>query len=75
MRRHFAALALLLVFLFGGSTTFGYGLTDDETIAAAFERELQSADGRAVYNFTVPTAGDYMLSAMVNAPSSSENSL
>ena len=41
------------LFLFGGSTTFGYGVADDETLASALQARL---DGRAarpvrVYNF------------------------
>ncbi len=43
------------VFVFGGSTTFGYGLPDAETIPAALERRLAAepaCTGRfAVYNF------------------------
>jgi hypothetical protein len=42
------------VFVFGGSTTFGYGVPDDATIPAALERALQSRlpDRRVhVYNF------------------------
>ncbi|HWI19802.1 MAG TPA: hypothetical protein VNT81_18745 [Vicinamibacterales bacterium] len=35
---------------FGGSTTFGYGVADDETIPAALERQL----GQPVVNFGVP---------------------
>lgn len=31
------------VFVFGGSTTFGYGIADDETIPAALERHLRAA--------------------------------
>jgi len=41
------------VFVFGGSTTFGYGVTDEETLVSHLAREL-SARGRAdlaVYNF------------------------
>lgn len=41
-----------VVFLFGGSTAFGYGVPDDQTIAAHLQRGL-SADGidAQVYNF------------------------
>lgn len=49
------------VFVFGGSTTFGYGVTDDETIASALQRALGRYElcapnrdirgGVAVYNF------------------------
>jgi hypothetical protein len=40
------------VFVFGGSTTFGYGLADEETIASALQRELRATGKRAcVYNF------------------------
>jgi hypothetical protein len=41
------------VFLFGGSTAFGYGLSDRETLAAALERRLAGAGcgPRPVYNF------------------------
>jgi hypothetical protein len=42
------------VFCFGGSTMFGYGVRDGQTIAAALQRALAQADaGRevAVYNF------------------------
>ncbi|MEM8963579.1 MAG: hypothetical protein AAGD38_19005 [Acidobacteriota bacterium] len=37
------------VFLFGGSTMFGYGVADNETLAAALQRQL--GDDVAVYNF------------------------
>jgi hypothetical protein len=42
----------LNIFLFGGSTTFGYGVPDDQTIAAFLQTAL-SAEGAdaAVYNF------------------------
>jgi hypothetical protein len=40
------------VFLFGGSTTFGYGLPDDQTIASHLQRALaREAGGAYVYNF------------------------
>lgn len=38
------------VWFFGGSTTFGYGVTDDETIPAAVEKLI----GQPVINFGVP---------------------
>lgn len=41
------------VFVFGGSTTFGYGVADDETIPASLERRLRRVEGCAqirVYN-------------------------
>jgi len=43
----------LNVFVFGGSTTFGYGLPDGETIPAHLEDVLTGRTGRAVrvYNF------------------------
>ncbi len=45
------------VFIFGGSTTFGAGLPDDQTIAS-YLQEVASADHPApplaVYNFAVP---------------------
>ncbi len=45
------------VFIFGGSTTFGAGLPDDQTIASCLQ-ELAIADHHArpvaVYNFAVP---------------------
>jgi hypothetical protein len=34
-----------------------------------------AASGRAVYGFTVPTAGKYLITALVNAPDASANSL
>lgn len=37
------------VFLMGGSTTFGYGVDDDDTIAAYLQRQL--GDRFAVFNF------------------------
>lgn len=42
-----------IVFVFGGSTTFGYGLSDRETIPAQLGRHLSEQAGRAVkvYNF------------------------
>lgn len=46
--------AALSVFLYGGSTAFGYGVPDDQTVAAHLERRLtQVAGGRLVrvYNF------------------------
>jgi hypothetical protein len=41
------------LFLFGGSTTFGYGLNDEETIASFLQPMLPPVDGRPVrvYNF------------------------
>lgn len=44
----------LTIFLFGGSTTFNYGLPDTETIASYLQGELQTADSQKnayVYNF------------------------
>jgi hypothetical protein len=45
------------VFFFGGSTAFGLGVRDDETIAAALERELRRIPDHAgvrVFNFGTP---------------------
>lgn len=41
------------VFVFGGSTTFGYGVADAETIPAALQRKLKNFSPRrvCVYNF------------------------
>ena len=43
------------IFLYGGSTAFGYGVQDDETVAAHLERRLAGAAGPGrsvrVYNF------------------------
>ncbi len=41
------------VFVYGGSTTFGYGVADAETVPAALQRLLHGAGQRAVtvYNF------------------------
>lgn len=41
------------VFLFGGSTAFGYGLVDDDTVASYLQSRLGTAGGRPVrvYNF------------------------
>jgi hypothetical protein len=41
------------IFVFGGSTTFGYGVSDDETLPSAIQDCAPSARGRAVhvYNF------------------------
>jgi lysophospholipase L1-like esterase len=44
----------LTVFLFGGSTTFGYGVPDDQTIASYLQEYLSQADSKRevrVYNF------------------------
>jgi len=43
----------LNVFLFGGSTTFGYGLADDQTVASHLQDFLGRQSGRdvKVYNF------------------------
>ncbi|MCA9915685.1 MAG: SGNH/GDSL hydrolase family protein [Anaerolineae bacterium] len=44
----------LTIFVFGGSTTFGYGLPDYQTIPAAMQEALQqTSEGQAihVYNF------------------------
>lgn len=43
----------LNVFVFGGSTVFGHGVADDETVPAALERELDAALEQpvSVYNF------------------------
>ncbi len=46
--------ARLNVFVFGGSTTFGYGVTDDETIVSSLQGFLDQRLGRgraACYNF------------------------
>lgn len=40
------------VFVFGGSTTFGYGVADAETLPAALERRLaETGEAVTVYNF------------------------
>lgn len=42
------------IFLFGGSTTFGYGVSDNETIATYLQKELRSAFPEKniwIYNF------------------------
>ena len=41
------------VFVFGGSTTFGYGIADDETVASALQEALAGRTARPVrvYNF------------------------
>ena len=41
------------VFIFGGSTTFGYGVADSETIPSALQRKLRASFGArvCVYNF------------------------
>jgi lysophospholipase L1-like esterase len=43
----------LNVFVFGGSTTFGYGVADEHTIASYLQPRLDPADGHVarVYNF------------------------
>jgi hypothetical protein len=43
------------VFLFGGSTTFSYGLPDDQTVASYLQESLatQISGGVSVYNFGV----------------------
>lgn len=44
----------LIVFLFGGSTMFGYGVEDEQTLASHFQTLLASTDSAlppAVYNF------------------------
>jgi hypothetical protein len=43
----------LNVFVFGGSTTFGYGIADDETIASFLQEALRGRTPRSVsvYNF------------------------
>lgn len=41
----------LNVFFFGGSTTFGYGVPDEQTIASFLAREVESEKAVAVYNF------------------------
>jgi hypothetical protein len=38
------------IFLFGGSTAFGYGVADSETISSHLEKRI----GAAVYNFATP---------------------
>jgi hypothetical protein len=45
------------VFVFGGSTTFGYGLPDAQTIPAQLQEAMKLRGGRPVqvYNFGVPT--------------------
>lgn len=42
-----------IVFVFGGSTTFGYGVADNETIPARLQHHLSARTSRAVevYNF------------------------
>ena len=41
------------IFVFGGSTTFGYGVTDDETIPSHLQRRLQERFNKPlhIYNF------------------------
>lgn len=39
------------IFLFGGSTAFGYGVSDDETIPHFLEAELKKTHNVSVYNF------------------------
>ena len=41
------------IFVFGGSTTFGYGVADDETIPSVLQRKLRTSSLRqiCVYNF------------------------
>jgi hypothetical protein len=41
------------VFLFGGSTTFGYGLRDEDTVGSRLQAALGTVEGKkvAVYNF------------------------
>jgi len=43
----------LSVFVFGGSTAFGYGVRDEDTIASFLQERLRQATGQkvAVYNF------------------------
>lgn len=44
----------LNIFIFGGSTTFGSGVADDQTIASYLQEQLQKyTDHIAVYNFGV----------------------
>jgi hypothetical protein len=45
--------AKLNIFVFGGSTVFGYGVSDRETLASALQAELRGLTGKrvAVYNF------------------------
>lgn len=47
------AEAAFNVFVFGGSTTFGYGVPDDGTVASFLQEHLRQAFGRtvAVYDF------------------------
>ena len=40
------------IFIFGGSTTFGFGVSDDETIPSQLQNELRKSNpSAAVYNF------------------------
>src|SRR5690606_12542714 len=39
------------IFLFGGSTTFGFGEADNNTIATFLQRDLQQYANVVVYNF------------------------
>jgi hypothetical protein len=48
--------AAFTVFLFGGSTAFGYGLPDHQTIAAVLQERLGATSAAVVYNFG---RGDY----------------
>lgn len=43
----------LNIFVFGGSTTFGYGIADGETIASALQRKLANSSSKPIriYNF------------------------
>ncbi len=47
------------------------------TAGVLYQRSTTGLDGggRAVYDFTVDTAGDYVIQALVNAPSLTENSV
>ena len=48
------------VFIFGGSTTFGYNVRDEETLASHFQDLSEAAFSREVYNFG---RGNYASSA------------
>lgn len=55
-----------IIFVFGGSTTFGYGVADDETIPAYLEAALnEAANGQPVYVYNFAQGGFFSTMEMI----------
>ncbi|MEY2486525.1 MAG: hypothetical protein QOH39_2173 [Verrucomicrobiota bacterium] len=58
-----------------GMITAPFIVNSDNTISQSLQTVDPTQGGRAVYNFNVPSAGDYAVSANVDAPTEGNNSV